>query len=85
MKYEIRMFTHHFGDEQLIKTYEFDEMPFVPRVGDHIMVNMDVVADVEFYNVRKVAYDYEAPMTEDRMVFEVMLDDANIDEAWWRE
>ena len=84
MKYEIRMFTHHFGDEQLIKTYEFDEMPFVPRVGDHIMINVDAVADVGFYNVRKVEYDYETPMTEEVMVFEVMLDDDDPSEPWWR-
>lgn len=39
MKYTLRFFTHHGDEEELLKAYEFDSMPYIPRKKDLISID----------------------------------------------
>ena len=53
MKYNLRFFTHYGDEEELLKEYEFDSMPYIPRKKDLISI------EEEKYLVRRVAVDYD--------------------------
>ena len=76
MKYELRFFTHHYSGEQMIASYTFNSMPFIPRKKDLISF------DVDQYIVRRVATSYDE-IENNTMLFEIMLDDIDYDKEWW--
>ena len=71
MTYTLRFFTRYGYKEELLETYQFDSMPYVPRKKDLITI------DNEQYLVRRVAVDYEDN------TFEIMLDIPDFDKEWW--
>lgn len=74
MKYTLRFFTHHGDEEELLKAYEFDSMPYIPRKKDLISI------DEEPYLVRRVATDYE---DKENQWFEIMMDRLDYTKEWW--
>ena len=74
MKYTLKFYTHIQGEEQLVKTYEFDYLPYIPRKKDLISV------DNEQYLVRRVATDYD---DENDQLFEIMMDRLDYTKEWW--
>ena len=74
MKYTLRFFTHYGDEEELLKGYEFDSMPYIPRKKDLISI------DDEQYLVRRVATDYD---DENDQLFEVMMDRVDYSKEWW--
>ena len=75
MTYTLRFFTHFNGEEELLKEYEFDSMPYIPRKKDLISI------DDEQYLVRRVATDYD---NEKDQLFEIMMDRPDYTEEWWK-
>ena len=74
MKYILRFFTHYGDEEKLLKKYEFDSMPYIPRKKDLISI------DDEQYLVRRVATDYD---DENDQLFEIMMDRPDCSKEWW--
>lgn len=75
MKYTLRFFTHYGDEKELLKEYEFDSMPYIPRKKDLISI------DEEQYLVRRVATDYE---DEENQCFEIMMDLVDYTKEWWK-
>ena len=75
MKYTLRFFTHYGDEEELLKEYEFDSMPYIPRKKDLISI------DGKHYIVRRVATDYN---DEENQWFEIMTDMLDFTEEWWK-
>ena len=75
MKYTLRFFTHNRDEEKLLKKYEFDSMPYIPRKKDLISI------EGEEYLVRRVATDYD---DENDQLFEIMMDRLDYTEEWWK-
>lgn len=71
MKYTLKFFTHTQGEEQLVKTYKFDYLPYIPRKKDLIQIDWDQ------YLVRRVSVDYK------NNLFEIMLDIPDFEKEWW--
>lgn len=76
MKYTLNFFTHNDTNEQFIASYDFNEMPFVPRKKDLISFGTDQ------YIVRRVATSYD-DIEDNKMLVEIMLDRADCDKEWW--
>lgn len=74
MTYTLRFFTHYRDEEELLKEYKFDSMPYIPRKKDLISI------DEEQYLVRRVAIDYE---DENNQLFEIMMDRLDYNKEWW--
>lgn len=74
MIYSLRFFTHDKSEEKFIKEYNFNSMPFIPRIKDLICLENDQ------YFVRKVSIDYE---DENEMLFEIMTDKLDYNKDWW--
>lgn len=75
MNYTLRFFTHYGNEEELLKEYQFDSMPYIPRKKDLISI------DNEHYIVRRVATDYN---DEENQWFEIMTDMLDFTEEWWK-
>lgn len=75
MKYTLRFFTHYGDEEELLKEYEFNSMPYIPRKKDLISI------EGEEYLVRRVATDYD---DENDQLFEIMMDRLDYTEEWWK-
>ena len=79
MKYKIRIYKNYLGEESLVKTYKFSEMPFVPRKNDVILI------DYELYKVQCVSIcydDYQDDFCKE-IWFEIMVREADCDKEWW--
>lgn len=74
MKYTLRFFTHYGDEEELLKKYEFNSTPYIPRKKDLINI------DNERYLVRRVATDYD---DENNQLFEIMMDRLDYSKEWW--
>ena len=74
MNYTLRFFTHHGDEEELLKEYHFDSIPYIPRKKDLISI------DDELYLVRRVATDYE---DEENQWFEIMTEVLEYEKEWW--
>lgn len=74
MKYTLRFFTHYRDEEEFLKKYEFDSMPYIPRKKDLISIGE------EQYLVRRVATDYD---DENDQLFEIMMDRPDYNKEWW--
>lgn len=74
MNYTLRFFTHYGDEEELLKEYKFDSMPYIPRKKDLIPI------DNELYLVKRVATDYE---DEENQWFEIMTEVLEYGKEWW--
>lgn len=74
MIYTLRFFTHHGDEEELLETYQFDSMPYIPRKKDLISI------DDEQYLVRRVATGYE---DKENQWFEIMTEVLEYGKEWW--
>lgn len=75
MTYTLRFFTHYGDEEELLKEYKFDSMPYIPRKKDLISI------DDEQYLVRRVVTDYD---NENDQLFEIMMERPDYTEEWWK-
>lgn len=74
MNYTLRFFTHHGDEEELLKEYHFNSMPYIPRKKDLISINN------EQYLVRRVGTDYD---DENDQLFEIIMDLVDYSKEWW--
>lgn len=74
MNYTLRFFTHYGDEEELLKEYEFDSMPYIPRKKDLISI------DDKLYLVKRVATDYG---DEENQWFEIMTEVLEYGKEWW--
>ena len=74
MTYTLRFFTYYGDEEELLKEYHFDSIPYIPRKKDLISI------DDEQYLVRRVATYYD---DENDQLFEIMMDRLDYSKEWW--
>ena len=74
MTYTLRFFTHSFGNEELLKEYNFNSLPYIPRKKDLISI------EDESYLVKRISTDYE---DESNQLFEIMMEQLDCDKEWW--
>lgn len=74
MTYTLRFFTHSFGNEELLKEYKFNSLPYIPRKKDLISI------EDELYLVKRILTDYE---DESDQLFEIMTEQLDCDKEWW--
>ena len=76
--YILRFFTHELNKELFLKEYIYNNLPYIPRQKDLIILDSK---SYDQYIVRKVSIIYDK--TSKKQIFEIMLDLDDYDKEWW--
>lgn len=85
MKYIIRLYNIIQKEETLMKTYEFDYLPYIPRKGEHILCqdSCNMSNDFVVVNVCSSFDDYLENNNKSEVWIEIVVKEDELGKEWW--
>lgn len=84
MKYKIKIFNVIDNEESLLKEYTYDYLPYIPRIGEHILCDNEKNF-LDDYVVLNICSSFEDYSESNEKWIEIIVKESNIDKEWWEQ